>query len=124
MNSSGICRPILILLLQHFQSHFLIQSNNLQNGLTEPLQSITRSLQTCYIQAGQSKLDSGLGTMMQQELSNVPLTQTALANDEFVEQSYERVQQMLTAGCLGVKYLPIWQRLGKPWQAEGHRSQF
>jgi len=36
--------------------------------------------------------------MMQQELSNVPLTQAALALDEFVEQSYERVQQMLTAG--------------------------
>src|SRR6187549_1427076 len=40
----------------------------------------------------------GLCTMMQQELSNVPLTQAALALDEFVEQSYERVQQMLTAG--------------------------
>ena len=36
--------------------------------------------------------------MMQQELNNVPLTQAALANDEFVEQSYDRVQQMLTAG--------------------------
>ena len=36
--------------------------------------------------------------MMQQELSNVPLTQAALALDEFVEQSYERVQQMLNAG--------------------------
>src|SRR4026208_2283944 len=42
MNSSGICSPILILLLHHCKSHFLVQSNNLPNGLTEPLQSITR----------------------------------------------------------------------------------
>jgi hypothetical protein len=49
----------------------------------------------CYIQAGRSTLDSGVNAT---GLSNVPLTQAALANDEFVEQSYERVQQMLTAG--------------------------
>jgi len=36
--------------------------------------------------------------MMQQELSSVPLTQATLANDAFVEQSYEHVQQMLKAG--------------------------
>ena len=36
--------------------------------------------------------------MMQQELSSVPLTQATLANDAFVEQSSEHVQQMLKAG--------------------------
>jgi hypothetical protein len=36
--------------------------------------------------------------MEQHELSSVPLAGAAESNDEFVEQSYERVQEMLKAG--------------------------
>ena len=36
--------------------------------------------------------------MVQQELGSVPFIQATLANDTFVEQSYEHVQQMLKAG--------------------------